>query len=275
MSVKKHESGHRTVELEVEVPGTPEQVWQAIATGPGISSWFATSEVEERAGGTVAFHMGAGMDSTGVVTVWEPSHRFAYEERGWAENAPPLATEFTIEARSGGTCTLRLVHSLFASGEEWDDQLEGFELGWPPHFQVLGLYLAHFFAQPVAQFRWMGSFDGSEAQACAALTGALGLAGATVGERRSAPAAAPPLGGLVESTGWSRHPHELVLRLDEPAPGVVILGAWVWGGKTLLMTSFFLFGEQAAAAAKRAEPLWSEWMKERFPSADGAAQVAC
>mgnify|MGYP000202059350 CR=1 FL=1 len=34
MSVKKEASGRRTVEVEVEVPGTPEEVWQAIATGP-------------------------------------------------------------------------------------------------------------------------------------------------------------------------------------------------------------------------------------------------
>jgi len=56
MSVKKDESGRRSVQAEVEVPGTPEEVWQAIATGPGISSWFVPSEVEERAGGTAVSH---------------------------------------------------------------------------------------------------------------------------------------------------------------------------------------------------------------------------
>ena len=35
MPVKKDASGRRSVEAEVEVPGTPEEVWQAIATGPG------------------------------------------------------------------------------------------------------------------------------------------------------------------------------------------------------------------------------------------------
>jgi len=32
MSVKKEASGRRSVQVEVEVPGTPEEVWQAIAT---------------------------------------------------------------------------------------------------------------------------------------------------------------------------------------------------------------------------------------------------
>jgi hypothetical protein len=38
MSVQQDADGHRSVQAEVEVVGTPEQVWQAIATGPGISS---------------------------------------------------------------------------------------------------------------------------------------------------------------------------------------------------------------------------------------------
>ena len=50
MSVKKEASGRRSIEVEVEVPGTPEEVWQAIATGPGISSWFVPAEFEERDG---------------------------------------------------------------------------------------------------------------------------------------------------------------------------------------------------------------------------------
>ena len=38
MSVKKDPSGRRSVQVEFEVPGTPEEVWQAIATGPGNSA---------------------------------------------------------------------------------------------------------------------------------------------------------------------------------------------------------------------------------------------
>ena len=33
-------------EKEIEVPGTPEQVWEAIATGPGITAWFMPAEVD-------------------------------------------------------------------------------------------------------------------------------------------------------------------------------------------------------------------------------------
>ena len=37
-------------EFEVEVAGTPEQVWDAIATGAGISSWFLPTDLEPRRG---------------------------------------------------------------------------------------------------------------------------------------------------------------------------------------------------------------------------------
>ena len=78
MSVKKEASGRRSVQVEVEVPGTPEEVWQAIATGPGISSWFVPTEFEERDGKPVAvkLNFGPGMESSSVVTAWDPPRRF-------------------------------------------------------------------------------------------------------------------------------------------------------------------------------------------------------
>src|SRR5205807_923361 len=109
MSVKKDASGRRSVQVEVEVPGTPEEVWQAIATGPGISSWFVPTESQGRVGGAVVSHFGAGMDSCATITAWEPARRFAAESEGLGPNAPPLATEWLVEARSGGSCVVRVV----------------------------------------------------------------------------------------------------------------------------------------------------------------------
>lgn len=272
MSVKKDDSGHRSVQLEFEVPGSPDSVWQAIATGPGITSWFVPTEVAEHEGGAIVFHLGGGMDSAGVVTAWEPPVRFAYEERDWSPNAPPVATELVVEARSGGTCTVRLVHSLFTSSDDWDDQLESFEAGWPPFFHVLRLVLTHFQGERCSAFRLMGTAARSEEQAWEALTAALGLTGATQGERRSAPASGgPALAGVVERTGEGKHIHEVLLRLDEPAPGVALLGAYPWSNQVHVAISFYLFGDRAPAAAAREEPRWQSWMQEQLA---GASTVA-
>ena len=62
MSVKKEPSGRRSIQVEVEVPGTPEEVWQAIATGPGISSWFVPTTCDEREGGQEINTFGPGME---------------------------------------------------------------------------------------------------------------------------------------------------------------------------------------------------------------------
>jgi uncharacterized protein YndB with AHSA1/START domain len=120
MSVKKEASGRRSVQVEVVVPGTPEEVWQAIATGPGISSWFVPTEFEQSDGRPVAVTMnfGPGMVSRSAVTAWDPPRTFAAQGEGWG-GSPPIATEWSVEARAGGVCLVRVVHSLFASTDDW------------------------------------------------------------------------------------------------------------------------------------------------------------
>ena len=184
MPVKKDASGRRSVEAEVEVPGTPEQVWQAIATGPGISSWFVPSDVEERDGGKAVsqFAPDGSMDSVGKVTTWSPPHRFVVETQ---EGAGTVATEWTVEARAGGTCVVRVVHNWFASTDDWDDQMEGHTHGWPLFFRILRLYLAHFQGQHGVSFQLMATAPEPTLTAWNALTNHWGLP-----VRRSAAASA-------------------------------------------------------------------------------------
>jgi uncharacterized protein YndB with AHSA1/START domain len=266
MSVKKHAKG-RSVELEFELPGTPEQVWQAIATGPGISAWFVPTEVEEREGGAMLFHLGPGMDSAGKVTGWQPPHRFAYEEAGWSGEAPPLATELTVAAVRGGTCTVRLVHSLFTTASEWDDELEGMERGWPPFIEVLRIYLHYFAGRPATSIRLIGPHAGPESAGFAELAERVGLSGAAQGEaRRTRGAGLPVLSGTVERT--SEHPyHSLLLRLDEPTQGVALLGAGAWGDKVHVTLSIYLYGADAESLEARHAPAWHAWFARSYPSA--------
>ena len=106
MSVKKEASGRRSVQFEVEVPGTPEEVWQAIATGPGISSWMVPTEFEEQGGKPVAVKMnfGPGMEFRSPVTVWESPQKWASRSDGFTPGSPPSANEWSVEARGGGVC---------------------------------------------------------------------------------------------------------------------------------------------------------------------------
>lgn len=268
MPVKKEASGRRSVQAEVEVPGTPEAVWKAIATGPGISSWFVPTEVEERPGGTSVSHFGEGssMDSVAKIKEWEPPRRFVAETE---EGPGPVVTEWTVEARSGGTCVVRVVHSWSASTDDWDAQFEGHSEGWVSFFRILRLYLAHFSGQPCAAFQLMGISSEPKAKAWDALTRPLGLAGAAVGSRVSTPADAPPLSGHVEWAGQPEWPEELLIRLDGPAPGLAHLFPLPMGDQVFVSLRFFLYGEQAPTAAARAEASWRAWMARHFPPAGG------
>jgi uncharacterized protein YndB with AHSA1/START domain len=264
MTTLKAETPVRSIELEVEVPGTPEQVWQAIATGPGITSWFVPTEVEERTGGAIAFHLGPGADSSGIVTAWEPPHRLAYEEREWSPGALPLATEMLVEARSGGTCLVRIVSSLFTSRADWDDQLESMKTGWPPFLRVLRLYLAHFAGQRCSPIQLSGSSAGPQERAWSALMSALRVAEVAEGARAStAGSGAPPLSGIVEH----RAARELLLRLDEPGPGAALAFVYDMGEQAAVSLHLHLYGVDAAAVAAREGGSWQEWMERSFPAA--------
>jgi uncharacterized protein YndB with AHSA1/START domain len=255
MSVKKEASGRRYVQVEVEVPGTPEEVWQAIATGPGISSWFVPTEFEVRDGKPVAvtLNFGPGMESRSAVTAWDPPRMFAAQGEGWG-GSPPIADEWSVEARGGGVCVVRVVHSLFASTDE---------SGWPGFFRILRIYLTHFRGQRSAMMQWIAPAAGTVAEAWEALTAALGLKGASAGQRWTAPAGVPALGGVVEHV--SQTPRNALLRLDKPGPGVAALGAVNFGGQSMVTLSFYLYGDQAAGSVARETPLWQAWIQERFP----------
>jgi len=61
-----------------EVPATPDEVWAAIASGPGIDSWFmGRSEVQPGANGTVRTVFGEYAPELDVAA-WDPASRFAY-----------------------------------------------------------------------------------------------------------------------------------------------------------------------------------------------------
>lgn len=263
MPVKTDGAGKRWVEMEFLTPGTPEQVWQAMATGPGNSAWFTKTTIEERVGGSIRFEFGPEMASAGEVTLWEPPHRFGYVEREWSEGAPPVATEITITSRSGDRCVVRMVHSLFSTSDDWDDQMEGFEAGWPGFFEILRLYLAHFAGQKAASFQVMTSVESDQAAVWKRLLDSLGLAAADAGDRWTAPAQPESLSGTsgtiarIQQDAKQRY---ILLRLEEPVPGIAILGTYNAGERTNASLYGYFYGEGAEARVAASEPKWRDWI---------------
>ncbi len=265
MSVKKEASGRRSVQIEVEVPGTPEEVWQAIATGPGISSWLVPTEFEVRDGKPVAAKLsfGPGMEITSPVTTWNPPLKWASQSDGMVPGSPPIASEWSVEGREGGRCIVRIVQSLFASTDDWDNQLEAGAAAWPSFLRTLRIYLTHFRGQRSAIAQFVAPVAGTEAQAWESLTTAFGMKGLSVGQRWTAPAGVPVLSGVAEYV--SQNPNDILLRLDKPGAGVAALGAFNYGGQSMVALNFYHYGVQAAETAARETPRWQAWIQERFP----------
>ena len=265
MSVKQEASGRRSLEVAFEVHGTPEEVWQAIATGPGISSWFVPAEFEERDGQTVALKIkfGPGIEPTAAITEWDPPRRYVGQNEGW-NGSPAIATEWNVEALAGGMCKIRVVHSLFASTDEWDDQLDGASGGWSGFLAILRVYLQHFRGMRAHIMQVSTQVACTEAEAWDSMTTGLALKGLQVGQPWSTPAGMPALGGVVEYL--TQNPNDALLRLNTPGPGIAALGTATYpDGRTMAAMNHYHYGNDAADTVARETPVWQAWLQQRFP----------
>jgi uncharacterized protein YndB with AHSA1/START domain len=252
-------SSDRTIEHEIEVPGTPEQVWQAIATGQGITGWFVPTKVEERPGGAMELDFGPGMGtSEGKVTVWEPPTRFVRLGTGAGGN--PVAYEWHVEARSGDTCVVRLVCSGFLSDADWKAEYDGTAEGWKLFLSNLRLYLSHFAGQRCASLLVQQLSEVAADDAWRQLAGSLGLPEEpTVGQQVSV-SNAPALSGRVERF----QSRIMTVLLDVPTRGIGVLGTESFDGKGFPMVYLYLFGAGADEAIRRDEAAWRDWMERTF-----------
>jgi uncharacterized protein YndB with AHSA1/START domain len=265
MSVKVEASGRRSVETSIELEGTPEQVWQAIATGPGISAWLMPAEIVERDGKPVALtlYFGTGMEPTSAITAYEAPRLLAMQSAPWTPDSPPMASEWHVEAKAGGTCTLRIVQSLFASTDAWDHQIEGAAGGLLAFLATLRLYLRHFPGERSTLVKFMVPTAGTETEVWDRLMGALGLNGVGIGQPWSAPAGVPALGGVTEY--YTENPYDALVRIDTPGPGIAAFGTVSMGGPTMVGMNLYLYGDQGAATAGRERPRWEIWFEQHFP----------
>lgn len=249
----------RSIELEVEVVGTPEEVWEAIATGPGITSWYVPHTVEEREGGAASASFGPGpeMQVPGRVAAWEPPRRIVFDG---GEDAGGLVFEWRVEAHDDGTCTVGLVNSGFGSGEGWDDQYDGMVEGWRLFLSNLQLHMEHFGGLTATPVLPMAMWAGPRTAAWATLATELGIPEEpAVGERIRTSGDAPLLAGtVVASESW-----RVTLLLDEPAPGTAFVAVEGDGDVVAVSVWSYLYGDAGTAAATATEPAWWEWLNAR------------
>jgi len=217
-------------EEHIEIPASPEQVWEAVTTNSG--AWSFQVDVD---GDTARFHREPfAPDATATVTAWEPPHRFAYED-------PTFATEILVTARDQGSCVVRVVSSLRVEGEGWDDIAEEARKGWGMTLQVLRCYATHFAGMPSARIDLTMPVD--KPPSARAEVGAL--------------VAAILCSGVVDHQG----PYFTLLRTTEPCPGMFAVSSFPMDAVTLSVNvTGRLYGPDAHTIAERERPRWHDWL---------------
>ncbi|MFE3291507.1 SRPBCC domain-containing protein [Rhodococcus sp. NPDC059234] len=233
------------IELEATLDASPEQVWEAIATGPGIDSWFmGRNEVDPKEGGVAAMDTG-GNRQEATVTAYEPGERFATRTAP-AEDGRFMAFEYLIEGRDGGSTVLRVVHSGML-GEDWQDEYDALRRGWPFHLHTLAEYLTHFPGRSAVPVFAAGQGSSGQ-QVRAALVRGLSLptpivSGAPV---RAEPANLPPLDGAVvwaDDERFAIRTHDGLYSFHHSPTGLTLM-------------FHHLFGPHADGA----ETAWQQWL---------------
>jgi uncharacterized protein YndB with AHSA1/START domain len=131
----------RILRAEIEVPAPPADVWAAWTTEEGIRTFLARgAHVEPRVDGAyeIFFDPSAPQGQRGGdglrILVYEPPRRLSFT---W--NAPPAQpvvraqrTVVTIDLaeRGAGHTRLRLTHSGWGQGPEWDAAYAYFDKAW-------------------------------------------------------------------------------------------------------------------------------------------------
>jgi hypothetical protein len=250
------------VRAEATVPGTPDEVWWSVATGPGIGTWFVPARVEERVGGAVVTDHGPFGFSRGTVVAHESPRRFAYEERDWGADVPPWRTELLVEPAGDGACRVHLTSGVTTGGARHRAQVEATAEGWAAGLRNLRLARTHFPGQEAGSVFVVRAVRQGPEDAWVALVRALGLADAAVGDEVVGAAGAPVLAGVVEEVGRA----SLLLRTSAPAPGLVELSVHEMASTSFLVHAH-LFGAGGPAVAEAERPRWDAWLHARFPGA--------
>jgi uncharacterized protein YndB with AHSA1/START domain len=239
------------VREEITLEATPEQVWEAIATGPGIDSWFmGRNEIEPREGGRGRMTL-SGWTSESTVTAYEPGKRFGLR----SDDNPDgtfMAFEYLIEAADEGSSVLRFVHSGFL-GDDWEDEYNALKVGDRMYLEKLALVLKYFPGQTSTYTMFLAKPDAT-GEPWARFREVLGLTGAvTPGEpvRLSVPGL-QPVDGYV---AFAHEPNFLGVRADD---GIHML---ITGHTGAVVVEFHAFVEVDPASTEQA---WQSWLDTTF-----------
>jgi len=242
--------GHRWEEQgELRVDATPEEVWDAIATGPGLDAWFMGRN-EVRPGERIHTDMG-DFTTDFTVTAWEPAKRLAYRA-DTADDGSFHAQEWLIEGRDGAATVVRTVTSGFIGRDDWQGEFDAARAGNAMYVHTLVQYLEHFRGRTARPSVAAGALPGGREALWGRLRDRLRLTGTpAVGDPLHL---TPPRVGPLDAVADYVTPDFLGLRTADGLHRFFRAG-------DVVCVEHRLFGDGAATA----DAAWRLWFRETFP----------
>lgn len=159
--------GGRRVACRVPLPAAPTVVWDAVATGEGISSWFVPCALEPQVGGRIVQFADPGAPdpttgpeaaaeamltaTVGEITAYSPPAGsvpgdFTFAERNWMGEGvpvPPWETSCSVASDGEGGTVLTLRSGFDSGGQLAEESVDGSVSGWAQSLTVLAHRLTH------------------------------------------------------------------------------------------------------------------------------------
>ena len=152
MNASSNTQSARTIETAVEINAPVDAVWKALTDADELIRWFPL-QARSKPGpdGSIWISWDGDYDGEMGIKIWEPNQHLRvswpwHEQEPemsagaaaaiTADTASELTVDYYLEGR-GGVTVLRLVHTGFGAGADWDAQYDGTCRGWD--FELRGL----------------------------------------------------------------------------------------------------------------------------------------
>jgi uncharacterized protein YndB with AHSA1/START domain len=247
----------RDIELSVELDASPEDVFRAVTDGTELAKWLApearVTPPSEGKKGTIWLSWGEGMGVEKEIDIWDAPRRMLHASGKNSETKAPLWVDWVVEAKAGGTTTLRLVHSGFSVGADWDDEFESYARGWRLMLANLRHYLTRHPKKPADHLTFTAKVDRPRQDVWRSLLSKLALQGTPKSGEASRITIAPA--DILTTTSDFVNPRGdlglVVHELDDALLRSTLEGGAKSPGATFLYGYVIAFGDAASTARAR------------------------
>ena len=256
----------RAFDMSIDIKASTDDVWRALTEASELVRWFPLeARVVPGEGGSMYWGWGDGWGGESTIAAWEPHRhlklietRQGFDADGTPLNRPgqdrELVVEVSLETHAGAT-RVRLVHSGFGHGADWDDELDGVSAGWQTELRMLRHYLERHRGRDRVIGWTKATSDLSPAQVWSRLLSPAGLVfdGSVAVPREDERYSLSLLGERFEGLVALSIPDDFMGYVENMHDGTLRVGTYRGGGRTGVMVILISYDASDAPRVKAFE----------------------